>query len=188
MELDRRARDRDREVRIEGLKRERARLEAEQSTTAAAIERLEQEVERRRVRAPVAGRLGEVADRRVGSVVEERDRLGAVVPPGALRVQADFHPADGLGRIRPGQPGRLRLEGFPWTQYGTVPATVAGLAAEVTDGRLRVELDLGPDTGFPVPLQHGLPGTVEVEVERATPAALVLRAAGRALSGRAGSR
>jgi len=188
MELDRRARDRDREVRIEGLKRERARLEAEESTMAAAIGRLEQEVERRRVRAPVSGRIGEVVDRRVGSVVEERDRLGAVVPPGALRVQADFLPADGLGRIRRGQRGRLRLEGFPWTQYGSVPATVAGIAAEVTGGRLRVELDLDSDPGFPAPLQHGLPGTVEVEVERASPAALVLRAAGKTLARRADSR
>ena len=33
-----------------------------------------------------------------------------------------------------------------------------------------------------IPLQHGLPGTVEVEVDRVSPAALVLRHAGRMLS------
>jgi membrane fusion protein (multidrug efflux system) len=33
-----------------------------------------------------------------------------------------------------------------------------------------------------VPLQHGLPGSVEVEVERASPAALTLRTAGQLLT------
>jgi membrane fusion protein (multidrug efflux system) len=33
-----------------------------------------------------------------------------------------------------------------------------------------------------IPLQHGLPGAVEVEVGRVTPAALILRNGGRMLS------
>jgi membrane fusion protein (multidrug efflux system) len=33
-----------------------------------------------------------------------------------------------------------------------------------------------------VPLRHGMPGTVEVEVERVTPAALVLRLAGQVIA------
>ena len=35
---------------------------------------------------------------------------------------------------------------------------------------------------FPVPLQHGLPGRLEIEVERVSPATLVLRAVGRRCS------
>ena len=33
-------------------------------------------------------------------------------------------PEAALGRVRPGQSARMRLSGFPWTQWGTVPATV----------------------------------------------------------------
>ena len=47
---------------------------------------------------------------------------------------------------------------------------------------LLVELGLEQALSFPVPLQHGLPGTLEVEVERISPAALVLRVAGRSLA------
>ena len=57
----------------------------------------------------------------------------------------------------------------------------AGLDAERADGRVRVELSVEPASVPHVPLQHGLPGTLEIQVERATPAALVLRYAGRLL-------
>lgn len=94
---------------------------------------------------------------------------------------ADFPPA-ALGRLRPGQPARLRLDSFPWTQYGTVPATVAGVAPEIRDGRLQVELTLQPLATSRIPLQPGLTGSAEVEVERVSPAVLVLRAAGQRIA------
>jgi membrane fusion protein (multidrug efflux system) len=53
------------------------------------------------------------------------------------------------------------------------------VAGEVQDGTVRVELAVGPDAARRIPLQHGLPGSVEVWVERLSPAALLLRQAGR---------
>jgi membrane fusion protein (multidrug efflux system) len=152
------------------------------TTAAATVERLAHEIERRRIRAPMAGRLREIAELRIGSVVREGDRLAAVVPWGELQVVADFLPPSALGRIRVGQSARLRLEGFPWTQYGSLAATVRRVASEVRNGRVRVELSLDPDHASPIPLQHGLPGSVEVQVERLAPATLVLRAAGKLLA------
>jgi membrane fusion protein (multidrug efflux system) len=172
----------DRRARRESLAREIATLEGEELTTKALIERLEHEVGRRVVRASVAGRVAEVASITVGSVVREGDRLGAIVPRGGLRIVAEYSPSRALGRIQLGQPARLRLEGFPWAQHGTLPATVTRVASEVRDGRVRVELDVLPHH-LTVPLQHGQPGTLEVEVERASPAVLVLRAAGKVLEG-----
>jgi hypothetical protein len=98
--------------------------------------------------------------------------------PGMLKIMTDFLPPAALGRIQPGQPARLRLDGFPWMQYGAVSATVASVASEVRDGWVRVELAVRPDAAPPIPLQHGLPGTVEVEVDHVSPATLVLRTAG----------
>ena len=83
--------------------------------------------------------------------------------------------------MQPGQPARLRLDGFPWAQYGSLAATVTSVATEARDGVIRVELQLPPETPTAIPLQHGLPGTVEVEVERISPATLVLRAVGTRL-------
>jgi multidrug resistance efflux pump len=153
-----------------------------QETTSAEITRLEDEVDRRLIRAPVSGSLGEVANLRVGSVVRDGEKLATVVPEGKLRIVASFQPPDALGRIRPGQYARMRLEGFPWTQFGSVAGTVTSVASEVRDGRIRVELAVNPNLVSRIPMQHGLPGTVEVQVEKISPATLVLRMVGRELA------
>jgi membrane fusion protein (multidrug efflux system) len=132
----------------------------------------------RRIVAPIDGKIGEVlATLRVGSVVSAGERLGALIPSGKLKVVAQFQPATALGRIRNGQPARVRFEGFPWTQYGTLSATVANVANEVRDKYVRVELS--PSPGCRIPLEHGLPGATEIEVERLSPMTLLLRTAGQ---------
>jgi membrane fusion protein (multidrug efflux system) len=181
LDQEQRTRESDRVARLKSLATEIARLDTQIPALEVSIARLTHEIERRRVRAPVSGRLGEAAVLRPGGVVREGDRLAAIVPVSKLALIAQFAPSSALGRIRPGQAARLRLDGFPWAQYGAVTATVSRVAGEVRDGSVRVELAV--DRSSPsIPLQHGLPGTVEVEVERATPASLVLRNAGRALS------
>jgi membrane fusion protein (multidrug efflux system) len=181
LEGEQRTRERDRLTRLERFKREVVQLEGDMATAAATIERLEHEIEQRRIRAPVAGRLGAVAALQIGAVVRQGDPLGAILPPSALKIVAHFPPPAALGRLQPHQPARLRLAGFPWTQYGSIAATVASVAHEVRDGQIRVELSLTPDAMSAIPLQHGLPGTVEVEVERIAPVTLVLRAVGKRL-------
>jgi hypothetical protein len=99
-------------------------------------------------------------------------------PEAEIKIVAEFEPSDALGRIHASQKARLRLQGFNRAQYGSIPATVDRVADEIRDGKIRVELTVDPDPSFTVPLQDGLPGTLEVEVERISPAALVLRAAG----------
>jgi membrane fusion protein (multidrug efflux system) len=173
----------DRQSRIEDLEAEIAALEGAIATGKATIRRLEQAIETRRIRAAADGRLGEAADLRIGAVVQKGDKLGTIVPTsGELRIVAEFLPSNALGRIAPGQPGQLRLAGFPWTEYGSVSASVSKAAGEVRRGRVRVELAIQPDPASLIPLQHGLPGTLEVEVDRISPAALVMRLGGRLLA------
>ena len=182
LEQQQRTGEQDRRARVEGLMSEVNRLRGLQATTSAEIMRLEDEVDRRLIRAPVGGSLGEVANLRVGSVVREGEKLATVVPVGKLRMVASFQPPDALGRIRPGQYARMRLEGFPWTQFGSIAGTVINVASEVRDGRIRVELAVNPNLVSRIPMQHGLPGTVEVQVEKVSPATLVLRMVGRELA------
>jgi membrane fusion protein (multidrug efflux system) len=182
-EQDRATQESERRARLARLRREAAELEGDAATEEAALRRLEHDIAQRVIRAPVAGRVGEAAEFHVGSVVRPADRLGAVVPTGEPRGVALF-PAAAVGRIRPGQVARLRLDGFPWAQYGTLPATVADVGNEPTSGLIRVEFTLAPEPGSPIVVEHGLPGSAEVEVEYVTPAVLVLRAAGQFLAGR----
>ncbi len=129
------------------------------------------------LRAPIDGRIAEAADLRIGAVVDEADRLAAIVPDSPLRVVAQFAPAAAIGRVRVGQPARVRILGFPWAEYGSIQARVTAVSDELRDGLVRVELGvaaLPPN----LPLSHALPGSVEIEVERVRPAWLVLRSLG----------
>jgi len=88
--------------------------------------------------------------------------------------------------IQPGQTAQLKLDGYPWTIYGTVPAKVTrvgtepGIVAtpEAIPGTVRVELDIETPSDPRIQLQHGLTATVEIEVARVSPVALLMRAIG----------
>ena len=54
----------------------------------------------------------------------------------------------------------------------------SSVAGETHDGTVRVELLLDREQAPVIPLQHGLPARVDVEIERASPASLVLRSVG----------
>ncbi len=172
-----------RQARLAQLEREIDKLEGRIDTAKAACDRLRYEIGLRRVCAPVAGTVANIAAVRAGTVIRERARLATIVPAEELCLVADYLPASALGRIRPGQRARLRLDGFPWGQYGSLRASVSGVASEIRHGYVRVELDLEVAASPPIQLQHGLSGTVEVEVERVPPTTLLLRFLTRMLGG-----
>jgi membrane fusion protein (multidrug efflux system) len=182
---DQRAKQSGQQAVVENLNRDAATLEGEIKTRAAIIERLKHEIELRVVRAPASGKLGETATLQPGQFVREGDKLGAVVPDGKLRAVAEFAPSDAMGRIKAGQRARLRLDGFAWTEYGQVSATVSRVASEPRSGRVRVELAVNPESAPLIPSQHGLPGKVEIEIERVSPAELAMRSVGKLLSQKA---
>lgn len=169
-------------IAVERLEGEIAVLQAQLRTGSLTVERLQHEGALRQIVAPVAGTLAEVATLAVGRVLQPGQTVATIVPSGGLRIVAGFAPAAAFGRVHERQPARLRLDGFPPTQYGSIQAVVSSVARELREGLVRVELELAPETNTLVPIQHGTPGTVEVEVERISPAALVLRAVGRRLS------
>ncbi|HEX8336463.1 MAG TPA: HlyD family efflux transporter periplasmic adaptor subunit [Pyrinomonadaceae bacterium] len=174
LERQQRTDETERRVRVDKLLREKTELEGRRATAAATIGRLQNEIERRTIRAPASGQLGEVTTSKAGAVVSAGDKLGTVVPGGTLKIVAEFPPS-ALGRVRAGQGARMRLASFPWTQYGSLNATVTRIAGETRDGKIRVELSVRADSPSSIPLQHGLPGVVEVEVEQVSPATLLLR-------------
>jgi membrane fusion protein (multidrug efflux system) len=169
-----------RQARVKG---ERAAVEGELASVRAAIERLSHAVVERQVRAPLDGHVGVLTSKRAGAVVDEREELAVLIPGGELLVVAEFDVAEATGRIAPGQPARLRLDGFPWARFGSLEARVVNVAAEAENGRVRVELAPVDPERFSTRLLHGMTGRVEVAVETASPIDLVLRSLGRRLQG-----
>lgn len=175
LEQEHRTIGRDRQAQLERLKGEITRVESRLFTDKATIRKMEHEISKRRIEAPVSGQIGEVAEQHPGTFVEAGAKLGAIIPDGGLKVIAYFPPQSALGRIQPGQPALIRLDGFPWSQYGSLAATVKTVAGEAKDGRVRVELQMRNQVSA-IPLQHGLPGTVEIEVKKISPLMLALHA------------
>lgn len=85
---------------------------------------------------------------------------------------AQFTP-DALPTIKPGQTALLKLDAFS----DPVPAIVSEVDPTLVDGRFPVQFRLQPASDSDVPLQAGLNGRIEVEVEQVTPFILLLRTA-----------
>lgn len=173
----------DRRAEKANLERLRAGVQAELDAAGVELAKLREELARHVVRAPVSGVLGQVRAPRIGSVVQSGQTVAVIAPEGGLTIVADFEPSDAVGRIRVGQPARMRSAGFPWTQYGTLAARVAAISGEAEGGLVRVTLTITGAERTPIPLRHGITGSVEIELEEVSPATLVMRAAGGLLQG-----
>lgn len=162
------------------IERDIGEARGEISALEARVDLLLHEIEDLHLRAPVAGRVGWLAPLRIGAVAEVGDRLVEIVPEDSVRVVGYFG-RTAVGRLAVGQNARLRLDALPWTRYGTVDLVVERLATETESNEVRVELALLDE--HRLPLTHGMTGSLEVTVERATPAQWLLQAVGRATPG-----
>lgn len=169
-----------------GLKRDQLKTESQLRELTAAIARLEYQIDRKHYRAPASGHLVDVAELGAGAFIADGQRVGTIVSNDAeVRIRARF-PKEVVGMIQPGQTAQLKLDGYPWTIYGTVPAKVTrvgtepGLVAtpEAIPGTVRVELDIEAPADSRIQLQHGMTATVEVEVARVSPIELLMRSIG----------
>lgn len=167
------------QAQLEALRRSVLSLEGESAALQATVARLNGEIARYALRAPVSGMVAEVATLRTGAYVAQGQRLVTIVPNGEFAVIADFAPAAVLGRIQRGQRAMLRLDGFPWPQYGGIAARVTRVSGELRDGLVRVEFAPELASARQFTLQHGLPGSIEVALEEVSPLQLLLRSAGR---------
>ena len=101
-----------------------------------AAEELRKTTRRReflQLRAPVAGTVQQLVVATIGGVVQPAQPLMMIVPDGAeIEVEANVLNKD-VGFVREGQPVRVKLEAFPFTDYGLVPGIVEGISRDAID-------------------------------------------------------
>ncbi|MBR1270092.1 HlyD family type I secretion periplasmic adaptor subunit [Bradyrhizobium sp. AUGA SZCCT0222] len=101
-----------------------------------AAEELRKTTRRReflQLRAPVTGTVQQLAVTTIGGVVQPAQALMIIVPDGAeIEVEAHVLNKD-IGFIREGQPVRVKLEAFPFTDHGLVPGIVEGISRDAID-------------------------------------------------------
>jgi hemolysin D len=167
------------------MNRDRLKLKGDLDGLDVTIARLKYQIDRRIIRAPASGQLVDVVELAAADYINQGQRLGTILAKGSLRVRARF-PKETVGIIRPGQTAQLKLDGYPWSVYGTVPATVTSVGTEVSilptaetiPGTVKVELDVQTPADPRIVLQHGMTATVEIEVARVSPVTLAMRAIG----------
>ncbi|MFO1250400.1 MAG: HlyD family type I secretion periplasmic adaptor subunit [Inhella sp.] len=108
----------------------RAQL-GEESTKAGQRQTLTQ------LKAPVAGTVQQLAVHTAGGVVTPAQPLLVIVPNDAeVTAEVALENKD-IGFVRVGQQAEIKLETFPFTRYGTVPATVTRISADAVQDEKR---------------------------------------------------
>ena len=93
------------------------------------------------------------------------------------QVTATFS-SDGLLGINRGQLVDFHPAGNIGAQNGAIPGIVTGVSEESSGELTVVEIALRFEHALPAPLQEGLKGQVDIELERVSPATLILMSAG----------
>lgn len=126
------------------------------------------------LRAPVSGTVQQLSISTVGGVVQPAQTLMIIVPDDADPVvEARIQNKD-IGFIREGQPVRVKLEAFPFTDYGIVPGVVESISRDAVDTSEPGAAEQRDRNGRVV--QPGLVYTTRIRLKRRT-----IRAGGRDL-------
>jgi len=96
---------------------------------------------------------------------------------GPQRVAASF-PSDSSVGITRGQTVDFHPAGNIGALNGPIPGIVSRVSEDPSGELTLVEIALHLESSLPAPLQEGLKGRVDIELERVSPATLIMRSAG----------
>lgn len=113
--------------------------EGERQAAALEQELIKAETRTRlmRLTSPVEGTVQQLAVHTVGGVVTPAQPLMIIVPrDNSLEIEAQIDNKD-IGFVRPNQPAEVKIETFPYTRYGTIPATVTSVSRDAMNDEQR---------------------------------------------------
>lgn len=170
------------EQRFQTYSEYRRDLLERRTKTVTEIEGLFQELRKaeqvdtlQRIIAPVSGKVQQLEVHTVGGVVTSAQPLLVLVPEEyVLEIEAKILNKD-IGFVREGQPVEIKLEAFPFTEYGIIDGTlrhVSGDAIQSEEGDLYylARVDMAQShimvNGKKVNLTSGMRATVEVKIRK----------------------
>lgn len=112
---------------------EMATAQGEAMVRAEELVKSTKRKEYQQLRAPIDGVVQQLAITTIGGVVQPAQALMVIVPDDAqVVVEANVLNKD-IGFIREGQPVRVKLEAFPFTDYGIIPGVVETISRDAID-------------------------------------------------------
>jgi hemolysin D len=89
--------------------------------------------EYQQLRSPIDGTVQQLSITTIGGIVQPAQALMVIVPEGGdIYVEAQVLNKD-IGFVHEGQPVRVKLEAFPFTDYGLIPATVENISRDAIE-------------------------------------------------------
>lgn len=111
--------------------------ESESTLRTEELRKSERRSELQQLRAPVDGVVQQLAVHTVGGVVQPAQPLVVVVPEeGEVAVEAQILNRD-IGFVREGQPVTVKLEAFPFTDYGWIEGRVETISRDAVQDEQR---------------------------------------------------
>lgn len=92
------------------------------------IVRLEDQIARLEIKAPVAGIVKGLQMTAAGGVIRAGEPIVEIVPTGKLVAETRISPAD-IGHVAVGQPVKVKVKTFDFARYGAVPGTLVDVSA-----------------------------------------------------------
>jgi hemolysin D len=127
------------------------------------------------LQAPVDGTIQQLAIHTIGGVATAAQPLMVIVPADhAAQIEAFIENRD-VGFVKPGQFAAVKIEAFPYTRYGTLPAEVVNVSRDAIEDEKRgliyaVRLRLRQTTiavdGGQIALSPGMAASVEIRTGR----------------------
>lgn len=119
------------------LRERQAQASTKREQLAQELSKTEQRTRLTQLTAPVDGTVQQLAVHTAGGVVTEAQVLMIIVPRDAEVIAEVVLENKDVGFVNAGQQAEVKLETFPFTRYGTVPATVTQLSADAVNDEKR---------------------------------------------------
>ncbi len=135
------------EERDSELLEQEVQLQSELKKVNEEIHKAERLHELVSLRAPQDGVVLSIAERSVGSIVQQAEPLVTLVPLGTT-IEAEVNiTAQDIGRIRTGDSARVKLDAFPFQRHGTLPGAVRVISENAFQPQGTTPLPKGGETG-----------------------------------------
>jgi hemolysin D len=141
-------------------------LQSTIDTTAQRIHLAEAQVSLTTIVAPVAGTVTELKIKNAGELVGAGTPVASIVPESVPLVAEVAVPNKDIGFVRAGTDVRVKIDAFPFRQFGTVAATVAQVLPNAdAENNFRVKIRLQRTTLGADDSIHLFPGlTVQADI------------------------
>jgi len=118
---------------------------------------------------PIEGRLSYLDFLETGKFIEREKALFSVVPDSGKVFGMAELPIDNSGKVKEGQRVSIRLQNYPFEQFGMLSGNVESISLLPNQGKylLRISLPQGMISSYqkPIPFQQQLQGDVEIITE-----------------------